>query len=188
MRVVLLGPPGAGKGTQAARIAAEYGTPHIATGDIFRQHVREETELGVQARQYIDAGELVPDEIVNNMVAERLERRDCEGGFVLDGYPRTVAQAEELERHLERRGCPLQAVLSFEISEEELVARLRHRAAVEGRTDDSAAVVAHRLAVYRRRTAPLVDFYATRGLLTSVDAVGEVEEVTQRAMKAIASR
>lgn len=187
MRLVLLGPPGAGKGTQAVRIAAEYGIPHIATGDIFRSNVREETELGVAAQGYMDAGDLVPDHVVNQMVADRLEQRDCGDGFVLDGYPRTVPQAEELEAVLARRQSPLDVVLSFEVPEEELVSRLLGRAATEGRTDDTEAVIGNRLEVYRTQTAPLEKFYAERGLLTPVDAMGPVEDVTRRALKALRS-
>lgn len=187
MRVVLLGPPGAGKGTQAVRIAAEYQIPHIATGDIFRSNVRDETELGVAARRYMDAGDLVPDHVVNAMVAERLERADCGDGFLLDGYPRTLPQAAELEAVLARHDAPLDAVLAFEVAREELVARLAGRAAREGRADDDAAVIANRLEVYRTQTAPLEKFYAERGLLRPVDAMGPVEEVTSRALDALRS-
>lgn len=187
MRVVLLGPPGAGKGTQAVRIAAEYGIPHIATGEIFRSNVRDETELGVAARRFMDAGDLVPDHVVNAMVAERLTRPDCHDGFLLDGYPRTLPQAEELEAVLAREQTPLDVVLCFEVAAEELVSRLSGRAAREGRADDDAEVIARRLEVYRTQTAPLQKFYAERGLLRPVEAAGPVEEVTRRALSALRS-
>lgn len=188
MRIVLLGPPGAGKGTQAVRIAGEFGLPHISTGDIFRENVKSQTELGAEAQAYMDRGDLVPDSVVNRMVADRLERADCGHGFLLDGYPRTVPQAEELERVLDERGTPLDAVLRFEIEEDELFARLTRRAELEGRTDDTSTVIANRLHVYRTQTAPLEAFYAQRDLLRDVEAAGSVDEVTAHAMKVLPSR
>lgn len=187
MRLVLLGPPGAGKGTQAARISAEHGVPHIATGDTLRDNVKSETDLGREARRYMDGGDLVPDEVVNRMVAERLERPDCEDGFVLDGYPRTVPQAEKLEEVLTAHGRQLDVVLRFVVPEAELLDRLAQRADAEGRSDDLQSVVVKRLEVYRVETAPLEAFYEERGLLRDVDALGPVEEVTERAMKALRS-
>lgn len=188
VRIVLLGPPGAGKGTQAVRIANEFGIPHIATGDIFRENVKEQTALGKEAQGYMVRGDLVPDAVVNRMVAGRLEREDCGDGFLLDGYPRTVPQAEELERVLEDRGTPLGAVLRFEVDEDELFARLTKRAELEGRADDTSSVIANRLHVYRTQTAPLEAFYAQRGLLRDVEATGSMDEVTAHAMKALPSR
>lgn len=185
MRIVLLGPPGAGKGTQAVRIAAQYRVPHIATGDIFRDNVKGRTALGVEAKQYMDRGDLVPDDVVNRMVVERLDRDDCSDGFVLDGYPRTVPQAEELERVLSVWDRPLDAVLRFAVPEEELYERLSKRAAIENRTDDDRDVIAKRLEVYWSETAPLEAFYAERGLLCDVDALGPVDEVTKRALEAL---
>lgn len=187
MRLVLLGPPGAGKGTQALRIAAEYDIPHIATGDIFRDNVKGETELGLQARSYMDRGDLVPDEVVNDMVAERLDRPDCGDGFLLDGYPRTLTQAASLETVLDERDAALDAVLRFAVPESELLKRLKARAETDDRSDDSEPVIRNRLEVYHRQTAPLESFYAERGLLREVDAFGSVEEVTERALKALRS-
>jgi adenylate kinase len=187
MRLVLLGPPGAGKGTQAGLLAQHHGVPHIATGDIFRENVKGGTQLGRQAQAYMDRGDLVPDDVVNRMVADRLDRPDAAQGFLLDGYPRTVAQAEELDSILQARGAVLDAVLRFVIDEADLVARIAARADEEGRPDDSEEVHRNRLAVYREQTAPLEEYYAAKGLLRDVDAVGTVEEVTARAEAALVS-
>jgi adenylate kinase len=181
MRLILLGPPGAGKGTQAIRIAEAFGIPHIATGDIFRENVKNETPLGVEAKGFMDRGDLVPDDVVNRMVADRLDRDDAGDGFLLDGFPRTVPQATELERILAERDRPIDAVLSFEVPEDELYARIEERAKQEGRADDTADVLRNRLEEYRSKTAPLVAFYAERSLLRDVDAVGDIDEVTKRA-------
>jgi adenylate kinase len=182
VRLVLLGPPGAGKGTQAVRIAAKYGIPHIATGDIFRDNVKGGTDLGREAQAYMDRGELVPDDVVNRMVADRLDRGDCGAGFVLDGYPRTVAQAETLEALLVGRGTPLEVVLRFVVDEDELFRRIEGRLEIEGRSDDSTDVLRKRLEEYHDKTAPLEDFYRDRGLVRDVEAVGDVDEVTERAL------
>jgi adenylate kinase len=180
MRIVLLGPPGAGKGTQAARVACRFRCPHIATGDIFRANVAEGTELGRVAQEYMDRGDLVPDDVVIAMVMERLAERDCRSGFVLDGFPRTVNQAEALDRQLVDMGAPLQAVLCFEADEEELLRRLAGRAAAQHRADDIEQTIRHRLEVFSIKTRPLIDYYRHRRLLTMVDGVGIVEEVTSR--------
>jgi adenylate kinase len=180
MRIVLLGPPGAGKGTQAARVACRFGAPHIATGDIFRANVAEGTELGRAAQEYMDLGDLVPDELVIAMVMERLGEDDCEAGFVLDGFPRTVNQAEALDRQLARQGTPLEAALSFDVTEEELLRRLAGRAAAQHRADDAEQTIRHRLEVFASKTRPLIDYYAHRGLLVNVDAIGPIEVVTKR--------
>jgi adenylate kinase len=182
VRLVLLGPPGAGKGTQASVLAASYAIPHISTGDIFRENVKNETPLGVEAKGFMDRGDLVPDDVVNRMVADRLDRDDAGDGFLLDGYPRTVPQATELERVLGDRGKPLQVVLDFDVDDAELHDRIANRAELEGRTDDTADVLRNRLAEYREKTAPLAAFYAERGILHTIDAVGEIDEVTQRAL------
>jgi adenylate kinase len=180
MRIVLLGPPGAGKGTQAARVACRFGTPHIATGDIFRANVAQGTELGRAAQEFMDRGDLVPDDVVIAMVMERLAEGDCDGGFVLDGFPRTVNQAEALDRQLVDLGAPLQAVLCFEAAEEELLRRLAGRAAAQHRADDAEQTIRHRLEVFAIKTRPLIDYYAHRGLLITVDAIGPIEVVTKR--------
>ena len=190
MRAVLLGPPGAGKGTQAQVIAAELGVPAISTGDIFRANVSGQTELGRQAKVYMDAGDLVPDEITVAMVKDRLAEPDAKAGFLLDGFPRTIAQAEQLRGSLGELGNRLDCVLELVVDEEELVRRLSgRRMLVDGewvqRDDDKPETVRHRLAVYREQTAPLSGFYADEGLLAQIDATGTVEEVTARAMAAL---
>ena len=187
MRIVLLGPPGAGKGTQAARVACRFGAPHIATGDIFRANVAEGTELGRAAQEFMDLGDLVPDELVIAMVIERLGSDDCEAGFVLDGFPRTVNQAEALDRQLVDLGAPLHAVLCFEAAEEELLRRLAGRAAAQHRADDVDQTIRHRLEVFASKTRPLIDYYRHRRLLTMVDGVGRVEEVTVRILDGLPS-
>jgi adenylate kinase len=180
MRIVLLGPPGAGKGTQAARIARRFGALHIATGDIFRANVAEGSELGRAAQEYMDRGDLVPDDVVIAMVMERLAADDCDAGFVLDGFPRTVEQAEALDRQLVDVGAPLHAVLCVEAGEEELLRRLAGRAAAEHRSDDAEQTIRHRLEVFAIKTRPLIDYHAHRGLLVTVDAMGPIEVVTKR--------
>ena len=188
MRIVLLGPPGAGKGTQAVRIAEHFGAADIATGDIFRANVAEGTPLGRVAQAYIDRGDLVPDDVVIEMVMERLSEPDCDGGFVLDGFPRTVAQAEALDRRLAEQDTPLAAALDFEITEDELFRRLAGRASQLHRSDDSEQTIRHRLEVFASKTRPLIDYYARRRLLIRVDAIGTVDEVTRRILDALAAR
>jgi adenylate kinase len=187
MRLVLLGPPGAGKGTQAAQVACRFNAPHIATGDIFRANVAEGTELGRAAQEFMDRGDLVPDSVVIAMVMERLASDDCSSGFVLDGFPRTVNQAEALDRRLAELGTPLEAALSFDVTEEELLRRLAGRAAAQHRADDAEATIRHRLEVFAIKTRPLIDYYAHRGLLTMVDGVGPVQEVTGRILSGLPS-
>ncbi len=190
MRVVLLGPPGAGKGTQAQIIAGHLGVPAISTGDIFRANVSGQTELGRQAKTYMDAGDLVPDEITVAMVKDRLAEPDAKAGFLLDGFPRTIAQAEQLRDSLRELGNNLDCVLEMVVEEDELVRRLSgRRVLVDGewvqRADDEPETVRHRLQVYREQTAPLSGWYRSEGLLTQIDAIGAVEEVTERAMSAL---
>jgi adenylate kinase len=190
VRVVLLGPPGAGKGTQAQFIADRLGVPAISTGDIFRANVSGQTELGRKAKVYMDAGDLVPDAITVAMVRDRLAEPDAENGFLLDGFPRTIAQAEQLAGSLGELGQKLDRVLELEVEEEELVRRLSgRRMLVDGqmvqRDDDRPETVRHRLEVYREQTAPLSEFYEGVGLLSRIDAIGSVEEVTARALRAL---
>ncbi len=190
MRIVLLGPPGAGKGTQAEFIAGRLGVPAISTGDIFRANVSGQTELGQKAKTYMDAGDLVPDEITVAMVKARLAEPDAKAGFLLDGFPRTISQAEQLSSSLAELGHRLDRVLELVVEEEELVRRLSgRRMVVDGkeiqRDDDKPETVRHRLQVYREQTAPLSGFYEGEGLLARIDAIGSVEEVTARALRAL---
>jgi adenylate kinase len=178
--MVLLGPPGAGKGTQAVRLAGHFRCPAVATGDIFRSHVANGTPLGRLAQEYLDRGDLVPDEVVIEMVMERLAEPDCDRGFVLDGFPRTVGQAEALDGKLAAADVPLDAALFFEIGEDELFRRLAGRSAALHRSDDTEQTIRHRLEVFAIKTRPLVDYYQRRGLLQRVDPIGKVEEVTTR--------
>jgi adenylate kinase len=184
-RLVLLGPPGAGKGTQAARLARALGVPAVSTGDIFRANVAQGTELGRAAQRYMDAGEYVPDEVTNRMVADRLAEPDAAGGFLLDGYPRTRAQVDELDAALAAGGTRLDAVLEITADVDVVVARLLRRAAEQGRSDDTEDVVRRRLEVYERETAPLAAVYEQRGLLVRVDGTGSVEEVSERIASAL---
>ncbi len=181
LRLILLGPPGAGKGTQATRIATRYSIPHISTGDILRANIEGGTELGLQAQDYMERGDLVPDGLVNEMMVDRLAADDTEGGWLLDGFPRTVKQAERLDDLLGRRGEPLDAALYFDVSTDELTKRIAGRAEQEGRPDDQERAVRRRLDEYFQKTAQLTDFYREQGLLHDIDAVGSVDEVTGRA-------
>ena len=185
MRLVVLGPPGAGKGTQAVRLAERFACADVATGDIFRANVVEGTGLGRAAQEYMDRGDLVPDELVIAMVMDRLVESDCDGGFVLDGFPRTVNQAEALDRRLGGLAQPLEAALSFDVTEEELLRRLAGRAAAQHRADDAEQTIRHRLEVFAVKTRPLIDYYAHRGLLITVDAIGPIEVVTKRILAAL---
>jgi adenylate kinase len=205
MRLVLVGPPGAGKGTQAQFLAAHFSIPHISTGDIFRANLKAGTELGNQAKGFMDRGELVPDSVTNEMVKDRLTHDDAVNGFLLDGFPRNVAQAEVLRAILADKKTPLHAVLEFSLANEEIVARLSSRRTcrdcgapsvgvdkcptcggeVYQREDDKAEVIARRLEVYAEQTAPIISFYRNEGLLISVSAVGNVEDITANAISAL---
>ncbi|HEX8135542.1 MAG TPA: adenylate kinase [Actinomycetes bacterium] len=180
MRVLLIGPPGAGKGTQATRIAAHFDLVRIATGDLLRQEVASGSELGRTAKAYIDRGDLVPDEVVIAMTRERVVQANTEGGYILDGYPRTLVQAEDAYRWAKARGVPFDLALFFEIGTDELLARLAGRAREEGRSDDTEETVRHRLEVFQSQTYPLLDYYRRRGILVRIDAVGPVDAITER--------
>ena len=205
MRLVLVGPPGAGKGTQAQFLAAHFSIPHIATGDIFRANLKAGTDLGNQAKSFMDRGELVPDSVTNEMVRDRLTHDDVAHGFLLDGFPRNVAQAEVLRAILADKKTPLHAVLEFSLADEEIIARLSSRRTcrdcgapsvgvdkcptcggeVYQREDDKAEVIARRLEVYAEQTAPIISFYRNEGLLISVSASGSVEDITASAISAL---
>jgi adenylate kinase len=214
MRLILVGPPGAGKGTQAVQLASHYGIPHISTGDIFRHNMKNETELGKLAKSYADAGNLVPDSVTNEMVRDRLTHDDVANGFLLDGFPRNVAQAEFLRAVLAEKETPLDAALEFSLDEDEIIRRLAGRRtcrscnssfhiefekpAVDGvcdkcqgelyqRTDDSEEVIKNRLAVYEEQTLPIISFYRSEGLLITIPALGEVTEIFDRAITALSA-
>ena len=180
MRLILMGPPGAGKGTQAKFVADKFGVPAISTGDIFRANVSQGTPLGLEAKKFMDAGEYVPDEVTNLMVRNRIDEEDARPGFLLDGYPRTLAQVEELDGMIRFTGHSLDAVVVLTCDQDELVERLLQRAEVEGRADDTEDVIRRRQEVYLEQTEPLIDVYRGRGLLQEVDGMGEVADVTAR--------
>jgi adenylate kinase len=209
MRLVLVGPPGAGKGTQATLLAAHYKIPHISTGDIFRANLKSGTELGLQAKSYMDKGELVPDSVTNAMVKDRLTHADTEHGFLLDGFPRNVAQAEVLRAFLGERGRPLDAVVEFAIDNGEIIKRLSSRRTCKScgkifagnlekcdscsgelyqRDDDKEEVIARRLEVYAEQTSPIVSFYRTEGLLITISALGAVSSITESALRALSAK
>lgn len=181
-RVVLVGPPGAGKGTQAGVLAGKLGVPHISTGDLFRGHISQQTPLGAEVQSYLDSGKLVPDSVTNEMVRERLAEDDAANGFLLDGFPRNTAQADVLGDILAEKGTEIDAVIELRVDEDELVRRLLDR----GRADDTEDVIRHRQSVYRDETAPLLEYYADR--LIAIDGVGEVDEVSARALDALNGR
>ncbi|MFF4044109.1 MULTISPECIES: adenylate kinase [unclassified Streptomyces] len=213
MRIVLVGPPGAGKGTQAVRLAEKLAIPHISTGDLFRANISRQTELGKLAKSYMDAGNLVPDEVTIAMAKDRMEQADAENGFLLDGFPRNVSQAEALDRLLDEEGIKLDAVLDLEVPEEEVVKRIAGRRICrndsshvfhvtysqpkqEGvcdvcggelyqRDDDSEETVRTRLEVYHTQTEPIIDYYKSQGLVVTISSLGPVDEITQRALEAL---
>ena len=182
MRVVLMGPPGAGKGTQAVVVSERLGVPHVSTGDIFRANVAGGTPLGLEAKRYMDAGDYVPDSVTNAMVRDRLAQPDAAVGFLLDGYPRTVAQVDELAAMLAEHGVALDHVVELTVDRDELVARLVKRAAEQGRSDDTEDVIRRRQEVFEEQTAPLTALYEAQGLLVRVDGIGDVDDVTARVL------
>ena len=185
MRLIIMGPPGAGKGTQAKFVAEHFGIPAISTGDIFRANVSRGTTLGLEAQRYMDAGEYVPDEVTNRMVRNRIDEDDAAPGFLLDGYPRTLAQVEELDGMIKFTGHSLDAVVVLTVDAEEIVQRLLQRAEVEGRPDDTEDVIRRRQELYVEQTEPLIGVYRDRGLLVEVDGMGEVADVTARIFDAL---
>jgi len=187
MRLILMGPPGAGKGTQAVAIAAELGVPHISTGDIFRANVSQGTPLGIEAKRYMDAGEYVPDSVTNSMVRDRLAQDDCKPGFLLDGYPRTIEQVGELTSMLSAAGATLDKAIELSVDIDEVVQRLVKRAAEQGRADDTEDVIRRRLEVYFAQTAPLTALFEQRGLLVQIDGMGSVDDVAARIRSAISA-
>jgi len=187
-RLLLIGPPGAGKGTQAVRLAQAFDVPAVSTGDIFRANVTNRTEPGLEAKKFMDAGEYVPDSLTNAIVHDRLQEVDASGGFLLDGYPRTTEQVHELDRLLHTDGTALDAVVQIVADTDEVVARLLKRAAEQGRADDTAEVIRHRMDIYEQQTAPLIEVYGARELVVTVDGLGPVDEVTGRILVALTAR
>lgn len=185
MHVILLGPPGAGKGTQGAILAQRLGVPKIATGDLLRDAVQKDSPLGREATQYMNQGLLVPDEIIMRLIGEQLAAPHAARGMVMDGFPRTIAQAEAVDQLLGEQGEQVSRVLLFDVPEEELVRRLLARASLEGRSDDTPAAIERRLGVYRRSTAPLVGYYRDRGVLTTIRGAGTVDEIAERITEAV---
>ncbi|MDR0959787.1 MAG: adenylate kinase [Propionibacteriaceae bacterium] len=185
MRMLIMGPPGAGKGTQGVVIAEHFGIPAISTGAIFRSNVAEQTELGKVVSEIMNRGELVPDDVTTQLVADRLAQPDAAQGFLLDGFPRTVPQAKSLDEILDKLGTPLDAVLSLVVSDEVLVARMMKRAEIEHREDDNEETIRNRFKVYADETEPLLALYRDRGLLVEVDGLGEVAEVNDRIVAAL---
>ena len=187
-RILLIGPPGAGKGTQALELSSAFSIPAISTGDIFRENVRNATPLGLQAKSFMDAGNNVPDSLTNDLITDRLASPDCVGGFLLDGYPRTTDQVRHLDDFLADHHSKLDVVVQLVAEPDIVVERLRKRAVDQGRTDDDEAVVRHRLDVYAEQTAPLIDVYSARGLVAAIDGIGDISEVTQRITDALHAR
>lgn len=188
VRLLIVGPPGAGKGTQGARIRDAYGIPDVSTGDLFRENIRNRTPLGVEVKKIVDAGDYVPDALTNELITARLKEDDARGGFLLDGYPRTLEQVGYLDTLLASTGQSLDAVIQLVADEDELVARLTRRAQEQGRSDDTEEAIRHRQEVYARETSPLVEIYRERGLLVAVDGLGPVDEVSARIAEALVER
>jgi adenylate kinase len=188
MNILFLGPPGSGKGTQSKMLQDKYGLVHLSTGDMFREAIGKKTELGIKAKAFMDRGEYVPDSLTNALVRDRLSHDDALGGFLLDGYPRTIDQVHELDSILTDAGKRLDVVVQLTADTDELVRRLAHRAEVEGRADDTPEVIRRRLEVYDSQTAPLIDVYAARGLVAMIDGLGDIADVTARIIEALEAR
>lgn len=187
-RLLIVGPQGSGKGTQGVRIAESYGIPVVSTGDIFRANIKEGTPLGQQVTAILDKGDLVPDELTSEIVRDRLSQDDAEHGFLLDGYPRNSAQVAHLESFLAERGAALDAVILLDVPREESMSRLRLRAAEQGRSDDTPEAIGHRLDIYERETAPILEAYGAKGIVDRIDGVGSLDEITSRVFAALTAR
>ncbi len=187
-RLLIVGPPGAGKGTQSARLTERFSIPAIATGDIFRANIKNKTPLGVEVKAVVDAGDYVPDSLTNALITHRLEEPDALDGFLLDGYPRTLDQIAFLDELLAKRHQELDAVIQLVADKEEVVSRLRLRAVAQGRTDDTEEAIRHRQDVYARETAPLIPVFRDRGLLIEVDGLGEIDDISARIFESLAQR
>ncbi|GAB3284656.1 adenylate kinase [Microbacterium lacusdiani] len=187
-RLLIVGPQGSGKGTQGVRIAEAYGIPEISTGDIFRANIKEGTELGLKVKAITDAGDLVSDELTGEIVRDRLSQPDAADGFLLDGYPRNIAQLHHLDEFLAERGESLDAVIELAVPREESLKRIALRAAEQGRSDDTEEAIAHRLDIYERQTAPLLAVYGERGIVETIDGVGSLDEITERILAALEAR
>jgi adenylate kinase len=187
-RLLIVGPQGSGKGTQGVRIAESYSVPVVSTGDIFRANIKEGTPLGQQVTAVLDRGDLVPDELTSEIVRDRLSQDDAANGFLLDGYPRNAAQVEHLDAFLGARGESLDAVILLDVPREESIARLKLRAAEQGRSDDTDEAIAHRLDIYEHETAPILEVYGPRGIVDRIDGVGSLDEITERVFAALTAR
>jgi adenylate kinase len=187
-RLLIVGPQGSGKGTQGVRIAEAFGVPAVSTGDVFRANISEGTALGQQVQAIIAAGNLVPDELTSAVVRDRLAQDDAAPGFLLDGYPRNLGQVDDLDAFLGERDESLDAVIELDVPREESIARLTKRAAEQGRTDDTADVIAHRLSIYENETAPILDVYRERGLVVAIDGIGSLDVITERILTALIAR
>jgi adenylate kinase len=185
MNIILFGPPGSGKGTQSIKIAEKYDLVHISTGDIFRAELKEETPLGLKAKSFMEKGELVPDELLADIIRSAMDKHGKSAGYIFDGYPRTIPQAEDLDRLMKERGASITHVLALEVSDQEVITRLLKRAELEGRSDDNEEVIANRLNVYKEQTQPLINFYDGKGLFTGINGVGSIDEIFENLCKVI---